>query len=68
MSELPEDEESVWHAAVAALRLQGATHAEAIDGATIVLRAYRRERGALASQAGVDVREPSPGPEPEREQ
>ena len=54
MPDLSEDEESVWRAALAALRSKGATAAEAIDGATIVLQAYQRQRRALAPETEPD--------------
>ena len=41
------DETALWQQTVEALRVRGATLAEAIDGANIVLQAYRRERDEL---------------------
>jgi hypothetical protein len=47
MDELPEDEEGVWRAIVVALRLKGATPAEAIDRANLLLVAYRAQRDSV---------------------
>jgi hypothetical protein len=41
MIDAPADEADVWFAVLAALRANGATLAEAIDGATILVAAYR---------------------------
>jgi hypothetical protein len=50
--DLPEDEEGVWFATYSALQSKGATHTEAVEGAKIILEAYRKQRRAL--------KEPSP--------
>jgi hypothetical protein len=47
---LSDDEESVWRAAVSALRSKGASPSETLDGANLILAAYRRQRDGLASQ------------------
>ena len=52
MVDLPPDEEILWRAAVAALRANGATHSEAVEGANMVLAAYQRQRAALRSMGG----------------
>ena len=62
MEELPEDEEGVWRATVAALRSKGATLAEAIEGANLILAAYRRQRDGLPSKS--DTGEPPEGSTP----
>ena len=41
---------AIWSRAVDALVSHGATPAEAIDGANMIVQAYRRERGAAAER------------------
>lgn len=49
---LPEDEVAMWRDAARALLEKGATQAEAIDGANLVLRAYRRQRHRSSDVTG----------------
>lgn len=44
------DEATLWQNAVDALRAKGASLAEAMDGANLVLQAYRRQREELAAR------------------
>jgi hypothetical protein len=54
MDERSDDEEDVWRAIIAALRSNGATPAEAIDGASLLLGVYRRQRDGLLSKPNTD--------------
>jgi hypothetical protein len=49
---LSADDETIWRAAAESLRTNGATHAEAVEGAALILAAYRRQRAGLASKRG----------------
>jgi hypothetical protein len=58
MVELPPDEVEVWRAVVAALRSKGVTHAEAVEGAYLLLAAYQRQRDGLTSPTDTGTPEP----------
>lgn len=50
--ELAGEEERVWQDALGAMLEHGASPAEAMDGANLILRAYRRERDARGHDDG----------------
>jgi hypothetical protein len=49
-----DEETALWHRTLAALHAKGATHTEAVDGATLILLAYRRKREEMAQETDVE--------------
>ncbi len=49
-----EDEVALWQRVVGALLVRGSSRAEAVEGANLILEAFRRQRRDLAVRGGED--------------